>query len=79
MKEVALVTGAAGFIGSHLSERLIERGYRVIGLDNFDDCYPANIKWDNIRNLRIPGLVSRYRLPKVVSQIPGLNSLQGLA
>jgi UDP-glucose 4-epimerase len=29
-----LVTGAAGFIGSHLSERLIEKGYKVIGLDN---------------------------------------------
>ena len=29
-----LVTGAAGFIGSHLSELLIEKGYKVIGLDN---------------------------------------------
>ena len=37
MKEVALVTGAAGFIGSHLAERLLGRDYRVIGLDNFDD------------------------------------------
>lgn len=51
MKEVALVTGAAGFIGSHLAERLLGRGYRVIGLDNFDDYYPAKIKWDNVRSL----------------------------
>ena len=29
-----LVTGAAGFIGSHLSELLIQKGYKVIGLDN---------------------------------------------
>ena len=33
MKNI-LVTGAAGFIGSHLSERLIEKGYKIIGLDN---------------------------------------------
>ncbi|MHC4170650.1 MAG: NAD-dependent epimerase/dehydratase family protein, partial [Planctomycetota bacterium] len=32
-----LVTGAAGFIGSHLSERLLHDGHTVIGVDNFDD------------------------------------------
>jgi UDP-glucuronate 4-epimerase len=52
MKEVALVTGAAGFIGSHLAERLAQSGYRVIGLDNFDDCYSRDIKWDNVRALQ---------------------------
>jgi UDP-glucuronate 4-epimerase len=51
MKDVALVTGAAGFIGSHLAKRLLGLGYRVIGLDSFDDYYPAEIKWDNVRNL----------------------------
>ena len=51
MKEVALVTGAAGFIGSHLAERLLNLGYGVIGLDNFDDYYSPSIKWDNVRNL----------------------------
>lgn len=34
-----LVTGAAGFIGSHLAERLVGRGDRVVGLDNFNDYY----------------------------------------
>jgi len=51
MKEVALITGAAGFIGSHLAERMLHLGYQVIGLDNFDDFYPASIKWDNISSL----------------------------
>src|SRR3972149_4166054 len=51
MKESVLVTGAAGFIGSILAERLLGRGYRVIGLDNFDDYYSPDIKRDNIRSL----------------------------
>jgi UDP-glucuronate 4-epimerase len=48
VKQVVLVTGAAGFIGSHLAERLLCLGYRVVGLDNFDDFYPPAIKWNNI-------------------------------
>jgi UDP-glucuronate 4-epimerase len=51
MNEVALVTGAAGFIGSHLVERLLRLGYRVVGLDNFDDFYSPAIKRNNIRSL----------------------------
>lgn len=52
MKKVILVTGAAGFIGSHLAERLLCMGYRVVGLDNFDDSYSPAIKWKNIHALR---------------------------
>jgi UDP-glucuronate 4-epimerase len=51
MKDTILVTGAAGFIGSHLAERLVRLGYRVVGLDNFDDFYPPDVKRDNIRSL----------------------------
>ena len=48
MKKVVLVTGAAGFIGSHLAERLLRMGYRVVGLDNFDDLYSPAVKRNNI-------------------------------
>ena len=43
-----LVTGAAGFIGSHTCEALLKRNYHVIGLDNFDPYYPRWVKERNI-------------------------------
>ena len=45
------VTGCAGFIGSHLCEKLLEEGYYVIGVDNFDDYYDRRIKEKNLKNL----------------------------
>jgi UDP-glucuronate 4-epimerase len=52
MKSKVLITGAAGFIGSHLAEYLVHLGYQVIGLDNFDDFYSPAIKWNNIHALK---------------------------
>ncbi|HID57418.1 TPA: NAD-dependent epimerase/dehydratase family protein, partial [Candidatus Poribacteria bacterium] len=46
-----LVTGGAGFIGSHLCERLVSEGVEVICLDNFDPFYDPKIKRQNISNL----------------------------
>ena len=48
----SLVTGAAGFIGSHLCEYLIEKGFEVLGIDNFMDYYPRSIKEANISDLK---------------------------
>ncbi|MBW7991602.1 MAG: SDR family NAD(P)-dependent oxidoreductase [Planctomycetes bacterium] len=45
-----LITGAAGFIGSHLCERLLDEGLSVVGIDNFDDFYDPQIKHHNISN-----------------------------
>lgn len=44
-----MITGCAGFIGSHLAERLLHLGYQVIGIDNFDQFYSKTIKERNIK------------------------------
>jgi len=51
-QQTVLVTGAAGFIGSHSAEALIERGYRVIGVDNFCDFYDRSWKEMNLKSVR---------------------------
>lgn len=46
-----LITGAAGFMGSHLSEAMIKNGHQVVGIDNFDAYYPRPLKEHNLRDV----------------------------
>ena len=71
----ALVTGAAGFIGSHLVDRLLADDWRVTAVDNFDPFYPRAVKEQNIAaHLRHTG----YRLFEVAvaARSPGLPGRQ---
>ncbi|WP_156678984.1 NAD-dependent epimerase/dehydratase family protein [Sphingomonas profundi] len=46
-----LVTGAAGFIGYHVSRALLARGDRVLGIDNLNDYYPVSLKRDRVAEI----------------------------
>src|SRR5687768_223972 len=48
----AIVTGCAGFLGSHLSERLLNDGYEVVGIDCFTDYYAREVKEANLIRLK---------------------------
>jgi UDP-glucuronate 4-epimerase len=50
-QQTILVTGAAGFIGSHAAEALLGRGYRVVGVDNFCDFYDRSWKEMNLNSI----------------------------
>ncbi|MBI2187588.1 MAG: NAD-dependent epimerase/dehydratase family protein [Acidobacteria bacterium] len=72
----ALVTGAAGFIGSHLSERLVDAGVPVTGIDCFTDFYPRAIKERNLERLResprfslVEGALADADLPTLLDDV----------
>lgn len=46
-----LITGTAGFIGSHLAKKLIKQGHQIVGLDNINDYYDITIKKDRLKSI----------------------------
>jgi UDP-glucuronate 4-epimerase len=72
-----LVTGSAGFIGFHAARRLLERGEKVVGVDNLSPYYSVSLKRDRLRELiRLPGFTFRET---DISDLPALReALAGL-
>lgn len=86
----SVVTGSAGFIGSHLVDRLVERGDRVLGIDSFDDYYARPAKRANLesalasprftlweRDLRTVRLGARLDRDTVVYHLAGQPGVRG--
>ena len=67
----AVVTGAAGFIGSHLTERLLKEGWTVTGVDNFDAFYDPGVKRRNLA-----GCLSDPSFRLVEADIRDANAMQ---
>ena len=68
-----LVTGAAGFIGSHTAERLKQLGHKVIGVDNFSPYYSLELKQlnaDALKEQGIPIIICDLRDPNLSSVLP---------
>lgn len=79
-----LVTGAAGFIGSHLVERLLDTGHQVIGVDNFDAFYDPAVKERNLEKARdhvaFTELRGDVRDPAALERLPdGIDTVVHLA
>jgi UDP-glucose 4-epimerase len=81
-----LITGVAGFIGSHLAERLINDGVQVIGVDSFLDYYPRVIKEDNLKRVIqrsefkfIEGDIADLDLNAIVSDVDAVFHQAALA
>ena len=52
MKKV-LITGTAGFIGFHLTRKMLDSGFQVVGIDNLNDYYDVNLKWNRLKQLGV--------------------------
>jgi Nucleoside-diphosphate-sugar epimerases len=67
-----LVTGAAGFIGYHLAQRLLSQGEQVYGIDNLNDYYDVNLKKDAFSSTPIPFRIyfSAFRFERSRRHIP---------
>ena len=65
MARTVLVTGAAGFIGAALSQRLLQRGDRVVGLDNLNDYYDPSLKQARLRQIEALALAGAWRFERL--------------
>src|SRR5436190_12140163 len=82
-----LVTGVAGFIGSHVARALLARGEQVLGIDNFSDYYDPVLKFARLKPLREnkaftfleADIAERSAMLALAEQHPGLDRIVHLA
>jgi len=72
-KQTILVTGSAGFIGFHLSRKLLDMGYHVVGIDNLNPYYDVNLKRARLDILKAHEDFSFYELD--IQDLQGLKDI----
>lgn len=78
LRPAILVTGAAGFIGSHVSAALVARGERVVGVDNLDPFYDVSIKRRNLEAIRPRGATGAGSFEHVDADIRDAAAMQAI-
>lgn len=75
--QTILLTGAAGFIGYHVANKLIDAGINVVGVDNLNDYYPVSLKQDRLERLNAR---AGFKFHKVdIADHKGLFAVEGVA
>ncbi|WP_353164639.1 NAD-dependent epimerase/dehydratase family protein [Empedobacter brevis] len=64
-----LITGVAGFIGYHLAEKLVKKDIQVVGIDNINDYYDVQLKYDRLKELGIEQQLATNFNQEVISSI----------
>lgn len=77
MNRTILITGGAGFIGSHLAERMLSEGWKVTVVDNLDAFYDVNIKHQNLSLCRQYGDDFRFVQLDITDYAALINELKG--
>ena len=77
-QKTAVITGVAGFIGSNLAEKLLEEGYDVKAIDNFDPYYSKEIKKENIKQIEAKSRTSEGEFNLVRGSINKVSDLEKL-
>ena len=76
MKPKILITGIAGFIGFHLSKRLISMGYKIIGIDNLNNYYDPNLKKSRIKKLKTISEITSNSFEFYISNLESINKIE---
>ena len=78
MKKKLLITGAAGFIGFHLSKKLLEKNYEVIGFDNLNSYYDIHLKEARLKQLTAFSKENNYRWEFIKGDLENYQILNDL-
>ena len=77
--DTILVTGAAGFIGASLSRKLINKGFKVIGVDNLNNYYSVSLKKDRLKEIMESTKFNKGEYKGFTFSIENMNKLEKLS